>query len=139
MEEQGRCRTALKILKKRGWFACRFETFFPSPPNATGAAASVGVHLNLTGFGRGFAWVNGKNIGRYWSVTGSCSPPGAWNTFCEDFDDDFCGQPSQALYHVPAAWLEAEAARPNRLVLFDELGARWLDSLQNLVVVRELL
>ena len=127
--------TEARLHQPKTWF----ETSFLSPPNATGPAASVGVHLNLTGFGRGFAWVNGRNIGRYWNVTGSCSPPGAWNTFCEDFDDDFCGQPSQGLYHVPAAWLEAEVARPNRLVLFDELGASWLDRLGDLVAVRDLL
>ena len=115
-----------------------FESFFPTPANATGSSASVGVHLNLTGFGRGFAWVNGRNIGRFWSVAGSCDPPGAWNTFCEDFDDDFCDQPSQALYHVPAAWLEEKAGGMNRVVLFDELGARWLDHLGELVIVRDL-
>ena len=83
----------------------------------------------------------------------SSSPPGEWDTFCEDFDDAFCGKPSQALYHVPSSWLKApddaagdtagdgaEDGPANRLVVFDEIGARRLDDDMRdaLVVVRDL-
>ena len=75
----------------------------------------------------------------------SSSPPGEWDTFCEDFDDAFCGKPSQALYHVPSSWLKAPEdtagdGPANRLVVFDEIGARRLDDDMRdaLVVVRDL-
>ena len=107
-----------KLHQPKTWFRCAFAT----PSNAT--AGVVGVHLNLSGFSRGHAWVNGKNIGRFWNISGSCSPPGEWNTFCEDFDDDACNAPTQSLYHVPVDWLRARGSgHTNQLVVFDELGA----------------
>ena len=79
--------------------------------------------LNLSGFSRGHAWVNGHNLGRMWNISGSCSPPGEWDTFCEDWDDDECDAPTQSLYHVPPDWLVHPAGSSNLLVVFDELGA----------------
>ena len=102
-----------------------FKSSFPTPANAT--AGGVGVHLDMTGFSRGHAWVNGRNIGRIWSVKGSCSPPGEWNTFCEDFLDDACDKPTQSMYHVPIDWLHPVGST-NQLVVFDELGASNLES-----------
>jgi len=107
---------AAKVHTPKTWF----KSSFPTPANVTGGG--VGVHLNLTGFSRGHTWVNGHNIGRMWNISGSCSPPGEWMTFCEDFLDDDCDKPTQSLYHVPEDWL-SPAGSANQVVVFDELGA----------------
>jgi beta-galactosidase len=49
-------------------------------------------YLDMTGWGKGYVWVNGRNLGRYWSVG-----------------------PQQALF-VPAGWLRAGA---NEIVVLD--------------------
>jgi beta-galactosidase len=55
--------------------------------------AAVGdTYLDMTGWGKGYVWVNGHNLGRYWSVG-----------------------PQQALF-VPAGWLRAGA---NEIVVLD--------------------
>jgi len=79
------------------------------------------VALDLAEMGKGFAWVNGKNIGRYYSVkaSGSCK-------FCDfhgAFKTDKCceetGPLSQRYYHVPNDWLlDGE----NTVILFEEIG-----------------
>ncbi|XVE51262.1 hypothetical protein DITRI_Ditri02bG0025800 [Diplodiscus trichospermus] len=80
--------------------------------------------LNLTGMGKGQAWVNGQSIGRYWPAylspsegcTESCDYRGEYNsTKCQKN----CGQPAQTLYHIPRSWVHPGE---NLLVLHEELG-----------------
>ncbi|KAK8582170.1 hypothetical protein V6N13_145151 [Hibiscus sabdariffa] len=82
------------------------------------------VALDLTGMGKGEAWVNGQSIGRYWPAyiapnggcTDYCNYRGAYSpSKCHKN----CGKPSQQLYHVPRSWLKPSG---NILVLFEELG-----------------
>jgi hypothetical protein len=81
------------------WLRTRFSVPGPLPP----ASACL---LNLTGLGRGRAYVNGHDIGRYWLLP----------------RNDGSGVPSQRFYHVPPDWL-AEAGALNELVLFEDEGA----------------
>jgi len=83
------------------------------------------VALDLSSMGKGQAWINGENIGRYWisfrSVPGNCPDTcdyrGRYNKLkCESN----CGHPSQKLYHVPRSLLKPTG---NLLVLFEETGA----------------
>ncbi|KAF8049210.1 hypothetical protein N665_2276s0003 [Sinapis alba] len=83
------------------------------------------VVVDLLGLGKGTAWVNGKNIGRYWpafiSSENGCSPKcnyrGAYHAGkCLTN----CGEPTQRWYHVPRSFLNAEG--DNTLVLFEEMG-----------------
>ncbi|XP_017702106.2 beta-galactosidase 11-like [Phoenix dactylifera] len=60
------------------------------------------VALDMTGMGKGLAWVNGNCIGRYW--VSYLSP---------------LGKPSQSVYHVPRGWLKP---KDNLLVIFEEHG-----------------
>ncbi|XP_031475642.2 beta-galactosidase 11-like [Nymphaea colorata] len=60
------------------------------------------VALNLTSMGKGQAWINGENIGRYWASY--LSP---------------LGKPTQSLYHIPRSFLKPTG---NLLVLFEETG-----------------
>ncbi|KAF3786118.1 Beta-galactosidase 11 [Nymphaea thermarum] len=60
------------------------------------------VALNLTCMGKGQAWINGENIGRYWASY--LSP---------------LGKPTQSLYHIPRSFLKPTG---NLLVIFEETG-----------------
>ncbi|ESW04192.1 hypothetical protein PHAVU_011G074300 [Phaseolus vulgaris] len=95
-----------------------YKTNFVAP------SGSNPVAINMTGMGKGEAWVNGQSIGRYWPT--NASPSGGCTDSC-DYRGSYkatkclknCGNPSQTLYHVPRSWL-----RPinNTLVLFEERG-----------------
>eukprot|EP01132_Coremiostelium_polycephalum_P005274 gene5274-6567_t len=64
--------------------------------------------LNMTGMTRGFIWVNGYPVGRYFMINATgdgdvcdpslCSYIGYYNA---DKCRSGCGEPSQSLYHVP--------------------------------------
>ncbi|CAK9143003.1 unnamed protein product [Ilex paraguariensis] len=95
-----------------------YKTTFQSPPGEDP------VVLDLLGLGKGIAWVNGHNIGRYWpsyhadenGCSSTCDYRGAYtNNKCLTN----CGQPSQRWYHVPRSFLQKEG---NTLVLFEEFG-----------------
>ncbi|XP_002516256.2 beta-galactosidase 15 [Ricinus communis] len=83
------------------------------------------VVLDLQGMGKGFAWVNGNNIGRYWPSflaeedgcsTEVCDYRGAYdNNKCVTN----CGKPTQRWYHVPRSFFNDYE---NTLVLFEEFG-----------------
>ncbi|KAK4419298.1 Beta-galactosidase [Sesamum alatum] len=82
------------------------------------------VVLDLWGLGKGTAWVNGHDIGRYWpsfladdnGCVSSCDYRGAY-TGSKCLTN--CGKSSQRWYHVPRSFLNDE---DNTLVLFEELG-----------------
>ncbi|KAK7341805.1 hypothetical protein VNO80_24744 [Phaseolus coccineus] len=95
-----------------------YKTNFVAP------SGSDPVAINMTGMGKGEAWVNGQSIGRYWPTyaspsggcTDSCNYRGAYQASkCLKN----CGNPSQTLYHVPRSWLRP---KNNTLVLFEERG-----------------
>ncbi|GJW16761.1 beta-galactosidase 8-like protein, partial [Tanacetum coccineum] len=82
------------------------------------------LSLNLASMGKGQAWVNGQNIGRYWSAylsptsgcTDNCDYRGTYDAQkCQKK----CGQPAQILYHIPRTWVNPGE---NLLVLHEELG-----------------
>lgn len=83
------------------------------------------VAIDLSSMGKGQAWVNGENIGRYWiyfhsvpgNCPGTCDYRGRYNKLkCQSN----CGQPSQRLYHIPRSLLKPTG---NLLVLFEETEA----------------
>lgn len=84
-------------------------THFQSPPAATMAQmlpgngeVTITLNLNVEGLGRGTIYLNGFNLGRYWSKR--CG-------------GDMC----QRYYSLPADLL-SPAGQTNLLVLFDDLG-----------------
>ncbi|KAF7805570.1 beta-galactosidase 8-like [Senna tora] len=94
------------------------QSFFAAP------SGSNPVAIDLTGMGKGEAWINGQSIGRFWPTlvapnngcTEACDYRGSYSqTKCLKN----CGQPSQSLYHVPRSWLKP---RDNVIVLFEEVG-----------------
>jgi hypothetical protein len=115
------------INKPLTWFIGSFA--MPPNPNDT-----TGFALDMTGMGKGMAYVNGHMIGRYWMITGegicTCKWAGGYN---QDQCRTNCGLPSQRYYHVPEDWLLPEN---NMVVLFEEIGGNPANV--SLVVVRML-
>ena len=85
------------------------KTSFATPDGVADGAAQL--HLDVSGLQRGRIWLNGHEVGRYWSLErddGTACPFGA--SKC----------PTQQFYHLPAAWLRPGAK--NELVIFETLG-----------------
>ncbi|KAL9241788.1 hypothetical protein vseg_015854 [Gypsophila vaccaria] len=83
------------------------------------------VVVDLTGMGKGAAWVNGMSIGRYWPAF-LTEEDGCSLDPCDyrgEYDNNKCvtncGKPTQTLYHVPRSFLRDDV---NTLVLFEEFG-----------------
>lgn len=125
------------------WLRAQFATP-PEAARAVSVLAPVAVLLNLTGLGRGHAFVNGHDIGRYWRASlfvlrlpaekqghgwvavcargammkvllpGGRAPRAARRRLLEQ--NDGSGKPTQSLYYVPQAWLEPAGGAPNTLV-----------------------
>ncbi|KAG6393980.1 hypothetical protein SASPL_144556 [Salvia splendens] len=82
------------------------------------------VSVNLSGMGKGQAWVKGLSIGRYWSQylspSSGCTEPCDYRgTYDVSKCLKKCGQPAQTLYHIPRSWLQQSE---NLLVIHEELG-----------------
>ncbi|XVF88934.1 hypothetical protein PTKIN_Ptkin19aG0090900 [Pterospermum kingtungense] len=85
------------------------------------------VVLDLLGLGKGIAWVNGHDIGRYWpsaipdmklcSHNRDCDYRGSFEVIAKC--EEKCGEPTQRWYHVPRSFLKDGE---NTLVLFEEFG-----------------
>ncbi|XP_060209449.1 beta-galactosidase-like [Lycium barbarum] len=98
------------------WYKTTFKTPSGDDP----------VVLDMMGLGKGTAWVNGNNIGRYWldsydfeketGCGGTCDYRGNYHP---DKCATNCGQPTQRWYHVPRSFLSKS---DNNLVIFEEFG-----------------
>ncbi|EIP97183.1 beta-galactosidase [Opitutaceae bacterium TAV1] len=77
--------------------------------------------LDLGGMGKGFCWINGHCIGRYWLLPDT-DPMGPWMAWMKgSLTAAPSGGPTQRYYHVPDDWLRTDGG-PDTLVLFEELG-----------------
>lgn len=82
------------------------------------------VGLDMIHMGKGLAWLNGEEIGRYWPIKSSehekcveeCDYRGK---FFPDKCLTGCGEPTQRWYHVPRSWFKPSG---NILVIFEEKG-----------------
>ncbi|KAJ4715205.1 Beta-galactosidase [Melia azedarach] len=82
------------------------------------------VGLDMLEMGKGLAWLNGEEIGRYWprksSVHGKCVQECDYRgKFNPDKCLTGCGEPTQRWYHVPRSWFKPSG---NILVIFEEKG-----------------
>ncbi|KAL9407198.1 hypothetical protein Peur_004170 [Populus x canadensis] len=83
------------------------------------------VVVDLLGMGKGLAWVNGNNIGRYWPsfiAEGDCNlePCDYRGSYDSSKCLSNCGHPTQRWYHVPRSFLNDTG--DNTLVLLEEFG-----------------
>jgi len=74
------------------------------PAVTTPSSGVYSVLIDMSGFTRGHAFVNGHDIGRYWLIHGSD------------------GKPTQSLYHIPPDWL-TQAGAMNKLTVLEEVGS----------------
>lgn len=82
------------------------------------------VALDMIHMGKGMAWLNGQEIGRYWPRRSSkyeqcvtqCDYRGKFNP---DKCVTGCGEPTQRWYHVPRSWFKPSG---NVLIVFEETG-----------------
>ncbi|KAL2928162.1 Beta-galactosidase 3 [Bienertia sinuspersici] len=82
------------------------------------------VGLDMIHMGKGLAWLNGEEIGRYWPRKSSkhdacvdhCNYRGK---FSPNKCSTGCGEPTQRWYHVPRSWFKPSG---NVLVIFEEIG-----------------
>ncbi|XP_023529881.1 beta-galactosidase 15-like isoform X2 [Cucurbita pepo subsp. pepo] len=104
----------LPVNKMMTWYKTTFKAPLGTDP----------VALDLQGLGKGVAWVNGHNLGRYWPSfiaeegcsLDPCDYRGAYdNKKCVSN----CGHPTQRWYHVPRSFINDV---DNTLVLFEEFG-----------------
>ncbi|XP_057492737.1 beta-galactosidase 10 [Actinidia eriantha] len=97
-------------------------TWYKAVVNAPAGDEPIG--LDMLHMGKGLAWLNGEEIGRYWTRKSSihdecvqhCDYRGK---FSPNKCSTGCGEPSQRWYHVPRSWFKASG---NILVIFEEKG-----------------
>ncbi|KOM41238.1 hypothetical protein LR48_Vigan04g143600 [Vigna angularis] len=96
-----------------------YKTIVDAPPG------DEPIGLDMLHMGKGLAWLNGEEIGRYWprksefkseDCVKECDYRGKFNP---DKCDTGCGEPTQRWYHVPRSWFKPSG---NVLVLFEEKG-----------------
>ncbi|XP_039686051.1 beta-galactosidase 7 [Medicago truncatula] len=105
----------LPINKMLTWYKTTFKAPLESDP----------IVVDLQGMGKGYAWVNGHSLGRYWPSY-NADEDGCSDDPCDyrgEYNDtkcvSNCGKPSQRWYHVPRDFIEDGV---NTLVLFEEIG-----------------
>ncbi len=82
---------------------------------------SLPLALDMVTMGKGYAWINGHNVGRYYLTLakGNCAPCDYRRLYYAGKCQVGCGQFSQRFYNVPLDWvLQGE----NTLVVFEETG-----------------
>ncbi|KAH7664349.1 Beta-galactosidase protein [Dioscorea alata] len=96
-----------------------YKTTFKAP------LGDEAVVVNLEGMGKGVAWVNGNNLGRYWPTTIANNQGCQQCDYRQPYSPDNqcrsgCGEPGQIWYHIPRSFLKE--TEPNTLILFEEAG-----------------
>jgi len=86
------------------------RTTFPRPKTN-----NVPLALNLTGMGKGMAWLNGRCLGRYWLINADAKTPEIYLTWITEGGH---GEPTQSRYLMPQSWFQEH----NTLLLFEETG-----------------
>jgi len=87
--------TTAKLMRQPGWSSLVYPQNIPAFYRGTFFLTITGdTYLDMRGFGKGFVFLNGHNLGKYWLIG-----------------------PQQTLY-IPASWLKNGL---NEIVVFDEL------------------
>lgn len=106
---------------------CWYQLTFLTPVSLSGRKA---VALDLSSMGKGFLYVNGHMLGRFWNITSggingySCDPCDEMSysgSYSESKCRTGCSSLSQRYYKLPSDWL-SPYGEVNSLVVFDEFG-----------------
>jgi len=83
--------------------------------------------LDLASMGKGYVFVNGHILGRYWDIIATkstcdatCDYRGSYGSGKCRYD---CGLPTLRYYHVPRSWL-LPVGQINSIIFFEEQGAK---------------
>lgn len=76
----------------------------PSLTQPRDATNYTSYAMDMTGAYKGFMWVNGHGLGRYYLLPGECKKPCARAPSLH-YREGSCGKPTQHLYHIPTDWL----------------------------------
>ncbi|CAA0822400.1 Beta-galactosidase 1 [Striga hermonthica] len=100
------------VSKAFTWYKTTFKAHVGNDPLA----------LDMKTMGKGQIWINGNNIGRYWTTlkaSGDCTPCHYTVWYNDHICRRGCGQPTQRWFHIPRSWLKNTE---NLLVVFEEFG-----------------
>ncbi|KAH3746266.1 Beta-galactosidase 5 [Pelomyxa schiedti] len=84
-----------------------YFTTFTAPSGSCDCSSSRGLLFDATGLGRGHYYLNGIDLGRYWTIE----------------MNDRSGDPTQRYYYLPCDILLCDSEGSNLLVLAEVLGA----------------
>ena len=99
-----------------------YQFTIPSPTPAPSPLPSW--QLDMSAMGKGFIWLNGHPLGRYWDIRATqsrCEPCDYRGSYGPDKCRYDCEEASLRLYHVPRQWL-APVGQDNTLVVLEERG-----------------
>ncbi|RDY03088.1 hypothetical protein CR513_13361, partial [Mucuna pruriens] len=97
----------LPINRMFTWYKTTFKAPLGSDP----------VVVDLQGLGKGYAWVNGQNLGRMWPSYNAIEE-GCSDEPC-DYRGEYTDKKCVSKYHVPRSFIQDGV---NTLVLFEEMG-----------------
>ena len=95
-----------EVIWKSSWRSVSGESLVWYRASFATPVGDAPLVLNMTGLGRGHFYLNGNDLGRYWTL----------------LKNDGSQRPTQALYTVPVSWLSPVGAT-NLLVVGEILGA----------------
>ena len=108
--------TRLKIARRNQQFLGWWTTTWKADPKTLNLRHDF--RLDLTAFDKGMIYVNGRLLGRYWSIIGEGKGPDDFRDKGDELglDTQRNGEPSQVYYRVPPSWLK----ETNEIVLLEE-------------------
>jgi len=119
------------------WFELKFDSPLPGDDDE-----KSGLALDLSSMGKGFVSVNGRMLGRYWSIVGEntnnceeCDLAAYAGSYGPDTCRSGCGEESQRYYKMPRSWLN-EDGEENVVTIFEEVGG---GDVNNVSVVKMLM
>lgn len=105
---------SLTVPRPMTWYSGSF--FMGTIPTASGFG------IDLSAMGKGFVWLNGHPIGRYWNIIGDqslCSTCDYRGTYTSEKCRVDCGRPSQTVYALAREFLNVGT---NIVTIFEESG-----------------
>lgn len=102
------------------WYRLQFPASLVSTFNSYDALV-----LDMSSMTKGFVWVNGHNLGRYWltpAVSKACEECDYVGGYKETRCRIMCDQPSQKYYHVPLDWVKPKQGQEMiEVTVFEEV------------------
>ena len=107
------------------WYRSTFKT-----PNTINPTTFTSLAIDMSGFTKGFIYINGYNLGRYFLIESTCNgQPHGYPDITLQWDNEYCGElPLQRYYTLPVDWLKPNG-NVNDIVIIEEIGINNLNSI----------